>query len=346
MPDRVLNKPATIIADLPSLTDEALTITVTDSIGTTVVPADPATPLGDGRYAYTVDAGAVTRAGIWNARFTQTDVETGAATVIASIDFSVGRQVAVPTTKYQLRYLVARRVAEAVNGSIDTADEESIADPTLVGGAKNFRGWWLMLHPDHPEAGIPRRVTDYNGSALIISPPFSSVPPTRTRYYLSRVSPYELDEAIAVALAEISRTARIETQIAGIPAFDGIFTVPNGIHHITSLWVEDAEVAFAASEMLPNRRVRLGAAYDTTAAVTLVGLRGQTPLNWEDSTLDIEPSVVVAKAVVQLHAGRVAGAGVDVEEHLRRQITAQNEFDALIKRVSGRLVSGSKAVIE
>ncbi|MCZ7536184.1 MAG: hypothetical protein M5T61_09820 [Acidimicrobiia bacterium] len=70
--------------------------------------------------------------------------------------------------------------------------------------------------------------------------------------------------------------------------------------------------------MLPGRRIAVSGA-------SVVAISGTRPLSdplWEDSTLDIDPAAVIARAAMALHAMRAAGQATDIEEHLRRQLAS------------------------
>lgn len=341
MPDRVLNRPATLTADIPGLTDEAVTVEVRD--GADVQVSDgTATNLFNGRYSFDLDATLILRQGVWVATWT---CDSPATTYTQS--FTVGRLPTAPVSKYELRLLIGEASGTAHDSAITDSDGEEIADDTLIGGPDNYRGWWVALAPPSIDAGRYRRVVDYNGSSMILSSPLGAVPVSGTRYGLFDDDPRRIDKAIDVAISDLSAIGRVEVQLADIAVADNIISVPTGVTWVTGIWEDDVEIPLADWEMLPGRRIQLAdGTYDDTESVTLTGIRALSALVWDDSLLDIEPGPVIARARQHIHSGKAAGQGIDIDEHMRRQLAAENEYQAARRWVGGRARSGAKQVIE
>ena len=343
MADRVIGRDARISIDIPGLDGEDVAVEARDAVGATVVPAGSAADaLGEGRYAYTIPAALMVRQGLWTATYSVVGSDPVRA---VTQTFSVGRTLPAGVTKYDLRYQIAQRVEDAIEGLITDADAGSLTDDTLTGGAGNYRGWYVALDPSSAEAGKFKRVADFNGSALELSSPFLSAPASGQRYIVFNISPLEVDRAIATAISEVSQIARVSTQVTGVTPVNGAADVPEGLRYISEVYADDTRLDQSGWTLAPGRRLIL-ASVTGVNALSLTGVRSLTPLLWEDSVLDIEPGVVIARAAQLLHANRAAGAGVDIDDHLRRQLTAASEFGDFRGRVSGRLEQGARAVID
>lgn len=346
MPDRLVNLPARLLADIPGLTDEAVTVDVRDGADVHVSAGD-AINLFTGRYQFDLDADMVVRQGQWVATWT---CEAPATTYTQA--FTVGPRPSAPISRFELRLLVGEAVGTAYDSTITDSDGEEIADDTIIGGPDNYRGWWVALDSPSIDAGRFRRVTDYNGSSMTLSSPLGGVPVSQTRYALFDMDPRRIDKAIDVAISDLSAIGRVGVRYSDIAVADNVLNVPVGITWVTGLWGEDvegeeAEIPIANWEMLPGRRLRLATpAFDDTEAVTLTGIRPLSALVWDDSYLDIEPGPIVARARQHLHSTKAAGQGVDIDEHMRRQLAAENEYKDARRWVGGRARSGAMQVID
>ncbi|WP_040668390.1 hypothetical protein, partial [Nitrolancea hollandica] len=67
MPDRVLGRAGDIRVDIPWLTGQAVTVTVTDPLDTVVINTAQTTYVSSGRYRYPMTGSALSRQGIWTA---------------------------------------------------------------------------------------------------------------------------------------------------------------------------------------------------------------------------------------------------------------------------------------
>jgi hypothetical protein len=334
---------------LPGLEDETVSVSVVNSVGQEVLPQTEATARGEGRYDTDLPGTSLNVSGQYVATWLGPDPLT------VTRRFVVGRSHAAGLTLWELRIAVAKRVGEVILGRVTRATEASLIDDTLLSGS--YRGWWLMLDPANAgyDAGRVRRVVGYNASVLELSSPLVSVPAAGDRYALFRndVSPYDVDAAIHAAVREVATISRISVEISQIPVVtdtDGNreITIPDLVTHVTAVWDGATQLDADAWSMLPGRVIRLtdSAPETVSETLTITGVRTLSVPQFELSTLDIEPGVVIARAAVLLHAERARGGGVDVDEHLRRQLVAQEEFERNIRRVAGRIAQGSRPVID
>lgn len=341
MPDRIVGSPATLFADLSGLSGEDVTVEVRDGADVHV-HAGTATHLFGSRYRFDLTSDMVIRQGQWTATWLCVDPQR-----THTQTFTVGRKPPAPITKFDLRMLVGEAVGEVYDSTVTVSDGEEIADDTLIGGPDNYRGWWVALDATSDDAGLFKRVTNYNGSTMILSSPFGSESINGTRYALLDLDPRKIDKAIDVAIADLSEIGRVEMQLTDIAVADNILSVPTGMTWVTGLWNGDTEIPLADWSMLPGRRIKLAdGTYDDTESVTVIGIRSLSSLVWDDSYIDIEPGPIVARARQHLHSTMAAGAGVDIDEHMRRQLAAENEYQAARRWVGGRARSGAKQVIE
>ncbi|WP_040668999.1 hypothetical protein, partial [Nitrolancea hollandica] len=262
--------------------------------------------------------------------------------------FSVGPAKPAALTRYRLREQILTRLDPVIRGTVNLVQGGNIVDEALIGGQDDYVGYWVLPHERHLEAGRPRRVIGYNGQTLILASPFDPDPEIGTEYLVSAIAPTEVDRAIETAIADLADVSRIPVRISGLVVdTDKRITLPDGLSHIYGVIKEDdkqTEILPKSWRMLPERRMQLENVIEGDT-VTVLGFRPHTPLLWEDSTLDIAPDAVVARAEEILHASRAGGAAVDPDERLRRQIAARQVYEDARKRTAGRIPPNATPII-
>jgi len=354
MADRVIGVSGIIYADLPGYV-APVTVTVTNPLGTAVATAAATTDQGAFRFSYPLTP---TMAGLWTAAW------TGAAGTTTRY-FTVGDITAAGLTRWDLLMALARREHEVVEGYISGYQPGVLVDTALRGGAGSYLGRYAVLHPDAGVAlaGRYRRVTSFNGSSLNLDRPFSTDPSAETRYALINVPPLELEAAVKKVFDDMSERGRIPLRISGIPLVTTTYTrrleltLPAGFTRVDTLWVDNCvarstvegmELAQSMWEPRPGRKVVVAIDGLSLAAGDTLIARGnrqmRVPAFW-DSEIDVEASPLIAGAAKELLATRAGGPAVDVEEHLRRMLVAQQEFEATVRHSAGRPEAGSRLVI-
>jgi hypothetical protein len=343
MADRELNRDATLYVDFPYRDGMTVTLTLTNPVGADVLSLAATDDLGRGRFAYT--HANITPAGVWLARWIADNGK------IIEQEFTVGERGG--KTKYELFESVANRVGHTHLGVVSTADEDTVTDDTLVAGSGNYIAQWLTFGPEQPELmGRAYRVRQFNGSALVVTPPFPVLPEEGTRFILTNVQPREIENAVISAFEEVKDVARIEVLTTGIlfePEGTSTYvTVPRGMSHVNSINFELTEYGPATWAMSPNRRIAFLTTIPTTtiARSYITGIRQARPPVWMDSWLDFDPATMEAATAAALHFARAAGQGVDREDHLRRALSAEEQYQAKRRLNVGRLPPGLRAVLE
>lgn len=353
MADRVASADASLYIDAPKLTTPA-TVTIADPLGVTLVTAAAATDLTDSRLGYTLLAANTAKQGTYRA------VWTGANAVTAAQDFTVGAADAPGLTYWDLRLMVAAREGLAIEGAITDYEAGVVIDADMVGGAKNYLNRWLVVHPAAGTALAmqARRIKDWNGSGLTLSRPFGTAPVAGDRYAIFLVDPREIDKALRVAFRELADRARVPVIMPGVVLLDGgtvgaqqyvAITLPADFTHIHSVWNRNSALLRQETwELTPGRKLYFRRDGDTLIAgsvITIQGIRRLRFPQFGDSTIEVEPSALVARAAMEVLATRAGGAGTDTKEHLRRSAMAQQEYADTLRFSSGRMPPGSKPVI-
>jgi hypothetical protein len=335
--DRELGRVATLTADLPGGDDTIIALTITDPFGTVLVNAVTVAGIGADRYVYTT-VDPLTVAGIY-----QADWEYLTGRVITQL-FTVGRQAIAGISKYMLRIQIASRVSDVMRGEVSSSDISSISDDSIIAGPERYNYWWFLLNPEHDDAGRRFRVTNYNGTALELSRHFITIPDVGESYALFRLDPREIDEAMAIAVNELAQQVRTEVRLEDITIDDDLTTLPRGITHVSEIWADGVKLKPGDWLMRSGRRV----GFTTTPAepVDLIGQREAGFPVWEDSIVETDPFTTVARASMLLHANRAGGAAIDPDEHLRRQLAAADDFERGRRTSVGRILPGSRAVLE
>jgi len=338
MADREILRVATLIADLPGGDDDIVDLTITDPYGLVLLAAEVIAPSGWNRYRYTTLLPLVF-AGLYTAEWHLLAADTTTTQV-----FSVGRQPTAGITKFLLRSQIGSRVSEVVRGTVSNAGINTLADLSLVGNPEQYNYYWIMLDPLHVDAGIPFRVVGYNGSAFELHRPFTTPPTYGAKYTMFQINPTEIDEAMQIAVNELSEQARIEVRIEDALVVDDLFTLPAGITHISEIWSNEDKLLPVDWHVRTGRRIAWEAT--PTEPVDLVGIRSATFPLWEDSIIESDPFTTSARAAFLLHANRAGGAAIDPEEHLRRQLAASDDYERGKRNSVGRIPPGSRPVLE
>ena len=348
MPDRTLGASTCLWADLPGGAGGAVQARVTDPAGQVRAVLSAAVLNADGRVGVTVSGDDLDAAGLW----TVTWEEPGTNRLLHQDTFAVGPERG-GLSRWELRLAVAARQGVVVEGTLATAMPGYLTDAELLGGAANYRGRWVMLAPEAGPAlaGVVRRVTDFNGSALVLSRPFPEQVPVGTRYALFAIDPRELDRAVTIACRELAGKVRLPLLSPATLAREGdrlVCRVPAGFELLDSVYGPDGvEIPGDAWYPIPGRRLVVDAPERQAGdRLLLAGVRPLSPPVWEDSRVVGDATALIARAALEILATRAGGAGVDVKEHLRRQLVAGQEYEAALKRAVTRLAPGSVPVLD
>ncbi len=356
MADRVLNRAGTIYADLPGYTTP--TVTVTDPKGTAVVTAASATTQGSSRWSYALTANQLTIAGLWTAVWT-----SGGNSKTQY--FTVGYATAAGLTRWDLVLALASREHEVIEGSMSAYQPAAVVDTSLRGGAGSYLGRYVILHPDNGInlAGRFRRITAFNGSALTLASPFHADPAVDARYAIINADPLEVERALRRVFDDLSEASRIPMRVSGLTLAATNYTkrleitLPAGLTRVDTIWVDNCasrntvngmELTQNSWEPVVGRKVRVTIDQQSLDVADTLVVRGtrqmRIPAFW-DSEIDVESAPLVAGAAKELLAMRSGGPAVDVEEHLRRMLVAQQEFETSKRHSAGRPMPGSREVI-
>jgi hypothetical protein len=148
-----------------------------------------------------------------------------------------------------------------------------------------------------------------------------------------------------MAIAELSPLARIELFYGAVPLVDDLLSIPAGLTHVSAIHTSEGLLTPSSWLMRSGRRVGFVAA-PTDEVLGVAGLRDATYPEWEDSIIETDEATTVARAALNLHANRASGQSLDQEEHLRRQLAAQEEYEGTKRNSVGRIPSGSRPVLE
>lgn len=342
MADRELFRDALLSADLFEFAAAGpVYLTTIDPYGVVVNDAVETTPVGvdTHRFTYLTEAELIDTPGLW------TNLWSDGSTTVTQT-FTVGRQPLAGVTKHDLRLNIAERVSEVHYGIASSEEDQVISDSSLLGGSNEFDYWWVIPSPTSTNAGRFYRVVGFNGSGLVLNEPLM-VPIKRGEpYTLIKISPREIDRALRLSIAELSPLARIEVFYGEVPISSDLFmTIPSGLTHIAAVHTTTGLLTPASWTMRSGRRISLA---DDPSVTTLgiTGLRDAAYPEWEDSIVETDEATTVARTALHLHASRASGPGIDQEEHLRRQLAAQDEYDRTKRNSVGRIVTGSRAVLE
>lgn len=341
MADRVTGKVADLSADIRGKTDETILITITNPYGTDTETNQSTTGNGHGRYSYTT-SNTLDIPGVWTATY----LEGGSPVFVQ--EFSVGPRLGYARSLHDLRIDVVSRVEDVHEGYVLDADEKTISDPGLIGGAGDYQGWWIVPDPESPDAGRALMVDSYNGSSLEVAQRFWTALTENDRYTLMDANPREVDRAIRTAVQDLLYLSRIPYTLSDIAVpSDGLITLPDYLTHVVDVWVPDSDVgsvplANDSWSLQPGRTLYVDT--DESTVTVMVLSHAHVPL-WEDSLVDIDPAVVIARAAHLLHANRAGSSTIDLDEHLRRQLAARDEYEQSRRSSVGRIPAGSRKIL-
>lgn len=340
MADRTVYQTADIYAHIP--TEEVVTVTVVNPINQVIVDAQEATPLLEGRFHYRVHN--VTMTGLWQAVWEYSAEENEPSTQVIT-PFTVGPEDVASMTKFEVRAAVAQRTAETIEGEVFEALGHDFIDPRVVGGSGNYVKWWLLVNTRSIIS--PRRIHSFSGSGFVVQPEFEAPVMQGTPYIMMNESPYAIDRAVEQAISEVSDTARIQVHVPNIPIGEGgTIIVPRGLRDIHQVLLGDGtEIPFNKWNTRSGRRLIIQGAGNAEFA-QVIGTRPAGIPRWEDSRLDYDSGTIVARAASLIHAKNARGQGRDMNEHLRRQLAAYDEFEVGRRRASGRPYAGSRTVVD
>ncbi len=338
MSDRSLATDALVSVDLIGVDSESdVTITVTNPYGVALF-TDTATLIGSGRYQYLIPALYIDTPGVWTNEWTD-------GIRVFKQTFTVGRQPLAGVTKHDLRLSIANRVSEVHYGIAASEEDQIISDNTLLGGSNEYDNWWVIPDPQSVDAGRWYRVTGYNGSGLVLSEPMLHLTSRGEPYSLMKLSPREVDRAMRLAIAELSPLSRIEVFYPAVPLSDLVVPIPNGLTHISAVSTASGLLTPTSWTIQSGRTILLTAAL-TDVVLGVTGIRDAAYPEWVYRIIETDEATTVARAALHLHAARAAGQGIDQEEHLRRQLAAQDEYERTKRNSVGRIPSGTRPVLE
>jgi hypothetical protein len=338
MADRALLADALVSVDLIGV-DPAneVSLTVINPYGA-VTLTDVAVPIGAGRYQYMIPAVYLDTPGLWINVWSD-----GYQTVYQN--FTVGRQPLAGVTKHDLRLSIANRVNEVHYGIMASEEDQIISDNTLLGGSNEYDNWWVIPDPQSVDAGRFYRVTGFNGSGLVLSEPMLHTTNRGEPYSLMKLSPREVDRAMRLTIAELSPLSRIEVFYGAVPLVDTVLVIPAGITHVSAVTTSTGPLTPSSWRMGTGRTIVLSDIL-TDTVIGISGIRDASYPQWEDSIIECDEATAVARASLHLHAARAAGQGIDQEEHLRRQLAAQDEYERTKRNSVGRIPAGTRPVLE
>lgn len=334
--DGVLNRPLLLMADLPG--EDGVQVFLENPVGVPVLANSVAEQLSDERWLVTVSGEMVSVPGLWRAEFRGERLGV-------EFDVMVGSPSPLAVPLWDAVCQIASHYAEVVEGRVALSTTTTVTLPTLAFGAGHWKGRYLTIHPEDDLANglVDRRVVenDADGVLRVISP-FPSTPVEGARCALIPISVSEIMRVIRVAVAEFGRLVRLVVTAENLPAEGGEVQIPRGFTHISSVWVDGERLADSAWKAVPGRRLRVEA---ETSEVTLQGLMPLVapalPLGWIDS----EVTALFAHAGMHLHSARARGAGLDVEEHLRRMVALGQLAEGSVSRLASRVPHGAREVI-
>lgn len=337
--------------------DEDVSVSVVDAYGDEVVSSTPATPVGYGRYKASVTPSTSrTAEGVWTATWTG---ETGTWTQ----DFTVGPRGF--STKQELLIQAASRVSMVYDGIVTATTEETVTDRMLVGAHGDYVGSYLLFGSDTDEAGISRRVIDYNGSTLTLSSPMADTYAMGTAYVMLPVPPQEIERSLSMAIDALGHSAWVRVMADTVEAelieessghgryatYDRIYIdAPAGwshIHDIYQINSDGIDVRIQHEDWKPisDRRVELHIPYESTDRFTLYGTRPAYAPVFPDSSLDMNPGVLVPAVSHSLTFSRSRGPSTDPDETIRRTVLNFEEQQGQHRRLNRRPPHGSRRLM-
>lgn len=334
--DGILRRPLLLVADLPG--EESVQVSLDDPLGNPVLRNSVAEQISDDRWLVTVAAEMVSIPGLWHVIF-------AGARLVVEFDVSVGNPSPLAVSLWDAVCQVASHYAEVVDGRVVSATRNRVTDGTLGGGAGYWTGKYLTFHPEDDLANglVDRRVvaSDSMGNLDVVTP-YPADPIAGARYALLPLPVSELVRVLRIAVAEYGRLVRQVVTAADLAVDAGTVIVPRGLTHVSSVWAGEERLPDSAWVPVPGRRIRV----DTD--VPEVMLQGLMPLvvpALPTGFLDCEVTTLLAHGGMHLHSARARGAGLDVEEHLRRMVALGQLAEGHVSRLASRVPHGAREVI-
>jgi hypothetical protein len=334
--DRTFGRDALLLADIPGSGTGPVLITIIDPTGATLVNAGVATLVGGNRFSYVLPASLQTTTGFYQLTWVGS---VRSVTQLVTLDY----QPAAGMTKYRARLQAAHQVGKVVFGHISSISQTFVADNALIGGADEYIYWYMMLNPTHPDAGIVKTVVDFNGTALVIDSDFSVDPVEGEEYVLFNIDPREIDEHLSAAITELSPTAHIPIKLSNFVLTDSTILLPEYVSHIYLIYDDNDKISPLTWRAIDGRRIQFDT--DPSGTITVMGLRSAGTATWDDSILETNPAATVALTAFHLHQNRASGQALDFEEHLRRQIAAEQTAERIRRNAVSRLPPGTRAIV-
>lgn len=334
--DGVLNRPLLLMADLPG--EEGVQVFLENPLGIPVLANSVAEQLSDERWLVTVSGEMVSIPGLWR-------VEFRGERLGVEFDVMVGSPSPLAVPLWDVVCQIASHYAEVVEGRVASSTSTEVTVPTLAFGAGHWKGRYLVIHPEDDLANglVDRRVTDNDaGGVLSVISPYPATPVEGARCALLPIPVSEIMRVLRVAVAEFGRLARLVVTAEGLSVDDGEVQIPRGFTHISAVWADGERLPDSVWTPVPRRRLRVDA---DTSEVTLQGLMPLVapalPIGW----IDCEVTTLFAHAGMHLHSARARGAGLDVEEHLRRMVALGQLAEGNVSRLASRVPHGTREVI-
>lgn len=346
MADRATGEDFTIRAETGD-SASPVSVVITDASGETI-ENDNATYKGDGWWDYAV-TGDTSSEGLWTAVWT-----APGGTITQS--FTVGEPGYL--TLHDLRRRVASWTARHTHyGMVSVVSSDSVTDDTLYGGSQDWVGSWLVFDHASHLGQVWRRVIGFNGSTLTVHKPYATSVSAGTRYTLMEdVSPFEIDTAIEEAISTFKHHERPELHVSGLTLDDystttctGYVDIPLGweyVHsaHITETDGNERELSADFWEVASGRRIHL-LTTDEDATIRLIGQRSPRMPVWEDSTIDLNPGLLVPATAHRLFVARARGSTTDPDDFLRRSMMATELVEQARRDTRGRVASNVRKAL-
>jgi hypothetical protein len=305
--DRTFGRDALLLADIPGSGTGPVLITIIDPTGATLVNAGVATLVGGNRFSYVLPASLQTTTGFYQLTWVGS---VRSVTQLVTLDY----QPAAGMTKYRARLQAAHQVGKVVFGHISSISQTFVADNV-----------------------------DFNGTALVIDSDFSVDPVEGEEYVLFNIDPREIDEHLSAAITELSPTAHIPIKLSNFVLTDSTILLPEYVSHIYLIYDDNDKISPLTWRAIDGRRIQFDT--DPSGTITVMGLRSAGTATWDDSILETNPAATVALTAFHLHQNRASGQALDFEEHLRRQIAAEQTAERIRRNAVSRLPPGTRAIV-
>jgi len=333
--DGLIGEPLLVVLDLP---DSTVRLTLVDALGQEILANALGSPVSSERWIWSIPADMVRVPGLWR------------ATVVGDLtrlvfDLMIGTVSPLALPLWDVVLGIASHYAEVVEGHVEEAGADWIRDSRLGIGADYSRGRFVVFHPeDSMELGFVGRSVIQAGSdgTLTVAGAFPAVPRVGGRFALLPVPVSEVLRTLRIAVAEYGRLVRQQLVARDLEVSDGFVTVPRGATHVVAVWSEGERIADSDWKTVPGRKVFVGDLETVTLQLLFPLVVPSQPLGYIDS----EVTSLLAHAGMHLHSARARGAGLDVDEHLRRMVALGQLAEAQLPRLAGRVPHGAREVIQ